>query len=54
MSENCIKSRAKRKFNVTTYSFHKMPVAENILKRDFTVNKPNEKMVSDITYLWTD
>ena len=54
MSENDIKSKVKRKFKATTYSGHKMPVAENILNRDFTVDKPNEKMVSDITYLWTD
>lgn len=54
MSENGIKSRVSKKFKATTNSKHKLPVAENILKREFTVNKPNEKMVSDITYLWTD
>jgi len=36
------------------YSGHKLPVAENVLNRDFIADKPNEKMVSDITYLWTD
>jgi len=54
MSENGIKSRVAKKFKATTNSNHKLPVAENILNRDFTVDKPNEKMVSDITYLWTD
>ena len=54
MSENGIKSKVARKFKATTYSGHKLPVAENILNRDFIADKPNEKMVSDITYLWTD
>lgn len=54
MSENGIKSRVFKKFKATTNSNHKLPVAENILNRDFSVDKPNEKMVSDITYLWTD
>ena len=54
MSENGIRSRVAKKFKATTNSNHKLPVAENILNRDFSVDKPNEKMVSDITYLWTD
>lgn len=54
MSENGIKSKVSRKFKATTNSNHRLPVAENILNRNFTVDKPNEKMVSDITYLWTD
>lgn len=54
MSENSIRSRVSKKFRATTNSNHKLPVAENILNRDFSVDKPNEKMVSDITYLWTD
>ncbi|MEY8002038.1 IS3 family transposase, partial [Clostridium sp. Mt-5] len=54
MSKNNIKSKVAKKFKATTYSGHKLPVAENILNRNFTVEKPNEKMVSDITYLWTD
>jgi len=54
MSENGIRSRVSRKFKATTNSNHKLPVAENILNRDFIADKPNEKMVSDITYLWTD
>lgn len=54
MRKNGIKSKVSRKFKATTNSNHKLPVAENILDRNFTANKPNEKMVSDITYLWTD
>ena len=54
MSQNGIRSRVTKKFKATTNSNHKLPVAENILNRNFSVDKPNEKMVSDITYLWTD
>jgi putative transposase len=43
----------KRKFRVTTDSEHGLPVAENLLARDFTANRPNEKWVSDITYIRT-
>ena len=54
MSENGIKSKVSKKFKATTNSNHKLPVAKNILDRDFSAEKPNEKMVSDITYVWTD
>ncbi len=54
MSENGIKSKVSKKFKATTNSNHNLPVAENILNRDFTADRPNQKMVSDITYLWTD
>ena len=49
MSENGIKSKVTKKFKATTNSNHKLPVAPNILNREFSVEKPNEKMVSDIT-----
>jgi len=29
-------------------------VAENTLSRDFTASRPNERWVTDITYLWTN
>lgn len=43
----------KRKFRVTTDSDHGLPVAENLLARNFTATRPNEKWVSDITYIRT-
>jgi transposase InsO family protein len=46
--------RQKRKFKVTTNSKHKLPVAENLLNRQFLVDKPNMAWVSDITYVPTD
>lgn len=49
-----IRCRQKKKFKVTTNSNHRLPVAENILNRQFKVSKPNKVWVSDITYIPTD
>lgn len=46
-------AKAGRKFKATTYSKHKLPVAPNVLEQDFTATAPNQKWVTDITYLWT-
>lgn len=54
MRLNGLKSKVARKFKATTNSRHNLPVAKNILNRDFLADKPNKKMVSDITYLWTN
>ena len=54
MNQEGIRSKMANKYKLTTNSKHNLPVAENILNREFTVAKPNQKMVSDITYLWTD
>ena len=37
----------------TTDSQHPHPVAPNVLARDFTARRPNEKWVADITGVWT-
>jgi transposase InsO family protein len=54
MRMNSIKSNTVRKFKATTNSNHNLPVAENLLNREFTAEKPNQKWVSDITYIPTD
>ncbi len=46
-------AKAKKKFKVTTDSKHHLPVAENILNRDFSATLPNQKWVGDISYIWT-
>jgi len=47
-------SRVKRKFVATTDSNHTLPVAQNILDRDFAADAPDRKWASDITYIATD
>lgn len=37
----------------TTQSEHGLPVAPNVLKQDFSAQRPNEKWVSDLTYIPT-
>ena len=54
MKENGLKSKVVKKYKATTNSDHKLPVAENILNREFYAEKPNQKWVSDITYIPTD
>jgi putative transposase len=46
-----LKARCKRKFRTTTNSKHRHPVADNVLNREFTAQQPNQKWVTDITYL---
>jgi len=41
MKLNGISSRRPKKFKATTNSKHNLPVAENLLNQDFTVDKPN-------------
>jgi putative transposase len=45
--------RRCRKFKATTDSKHDLPVAPNVLDREFEVKEPNRVWVSDITYIWT-
>jgi transposase InsO family protein len=48
-----LKCKTKRKFKVTTDSTHDLPIAPNLLNRNFAMTKPNEVYVGDITYIWT-
>ena len=43
----------RKKFKVTTDSEHDQPVAPNLLQQDFSALGPDEKWVSDITYIYT-
>jgi len=49
-----LRAKAKKKFKVTTDSKHNLPVAPNLLNRDFSATAPNQKWVGDISYVWTD
>lgn len=50
MQANGIRARGKRKFVVTTDSKHNLPIAENLLQRNFTPVAPNTVWTGDITY----
>jgi len=54
MQENNIKAKHKRRFKVTTDSKHNLPIAPNLLERNFAPAAPNRAWASDITYLWAD
>ena len=43
-----------RRQTKTTVRNASHPVAPNELARDFTATRPNERWVTDITYVWTD
>ena len=45
-----IKARTKRRFKATTNSRHNLPVAPNLLQRDFSPMKPDQVWTTDITY----
>ena len=53
MRQHGIEAKKKRRYRITTTSKHTMPVADNVLDREFSAKAPNERWVSDITYLWT-
>jgi putative transposase len=53
MREAGIAAKTKRKFRQTTDSNHTLPVAENVLDRDFNPEKPNTSWVADVTYIPT-
>lgn len=47
-------SRTVKKYKATTNSKHNLPVHENVLNRQFNVEKTNQAWVTDITYVATD
>ena len=54
MREAGIQAIQKRKFRVTTDSNHNLPVAENILNRNFDAGATNMLWSTDITYVNTN
>jgi transposase InsO family protein len=51
MRRQGLRAKAARKFKATTNSRHDLPVAPNLLQRDFSASAANQKWVSDISYL---
>lgn len=48
-----VQAKQRKKFKATTNSNHSLPVAPNLLQRNFTVPALNMAWVGDITYIWT-
>ncbi len=53
MQEEGLVGRPRKRFKHTTDSNHGQPVAENLLKQDFTAAAPNQRWVVDTTELGT-
>ena len=53
MRNNGIRVRSRRRFKVTTDSRHNLPIAPNLLNRQFATEAPDKVWVGDITYVWT-
>jgi putative transposase len=54
MQQHGIRARGKRRFRVTTTdSRHGLPIAPNLLNRNFAVAAPNRVWTGDITYIPT-
>ena len=55
MQKHGIHARGRRKFRViTTDSKHNLPIAPNLLDRNFTPAAPNQAWVGDFTYIATE
>ena len=53
MQQHGIRAKGKRRFKVTTDSNHELPIAPNLLDRQFTVVEPERVWAGDITYIHT-
>lgn len=54
MARQGLRAKGARKYKATTNSNHSLPVADNLLQQNFEADRPNQKWVSDITYIATD
>ncbi len=53
MKANGIRARHKRRYKATTDSKHALPVAPNLLDRQFQTNAPDQVWTADLTYIPT-
>ena len=53
MQANGIRARHKRRYKATTNSAHHLPVAQNVLNRQFQTTAPDKVWAADITYIPT-
>jgi len=48
-----LRAQHTKRFKTTTKRNKAHPVAPNLLNRNFEANRPNQKWLTDITYIWT-
>ena len=53
MRMNKIFAKIRKRFIITTQSDPALNIAPNALDRQFTVDRPNVRWTTDITYIWT-
>lgn len=53
MKKAGVSVKRRKKFTKTTDSKHNLPVAPNLLERNFQPDRPDAIWCSDISYLWT-
>jgi putative transposase len=53
MRLNGVVARRRKRYKVTTKVDAQLPVAPNVLAREFTADRPNAKWLADITYIDT-
>ena len=49
MQEDGLRARLRKRFKCTTMSDHDQPIAANLLDRQFTAERPNQRWVGDTT-----
>jgi transposase InsO family protein len=54
MRKKGIQARHRRRYKATTDSRHDLPVASNLLERNFAPETPNQVWTVDLPYIWTD
>jgi len=53
MREHGLAAQTRKKYRATTDSTHSLPVAENLLNREFEQDAPDRVWLADITCIWT-
>jgi transposase InsO family protein len=53
MKKADVSVKHRKRFKITTDSKHNLPIAPNLLNRNFQVDRPDAVWCSDISYLWT-
>jgi len=54
MANQGIKARNGKGFVYRRHSLSMLNVSENVLWRDFNAQSPNQKWITDITYIWVN